>query len=113
MRQRAGIILRVRLDVGESDVTGGADEFSKFAIRHRRTVDPERIDRDAMNGGFFGIVPFGAHAERAARNPDHVTRRLRRLRRDRSRRCNVAFTHRSAVHLEAMTKSLNVIDPQE
>src|SRR5215216_249632 len=75
VRQRAGIILCVWLDLGEGDVTGSIDELAKVAVRHRRAVDPERIDRDAMNGRFFGIVFVGAHAERAAGYCNHVVER--------------------------------------
>ena len=35
-------------------------------------IDPEAVDRDAMNRRFLGVVPVGAHAERAAGDEEHV-----------------------------------------
>ena len=72
VRQDAGIVLRVGRDLGEGDVTGRVDEFLELPVRHRRAVDPEAVDRDAMNRRFLRIVPVRSHAERAAGDPDHV-----------------------------------------
>jgi len=38
----------------------------------KHAVDPESIDGHAMHRRFFGIVIVGAHAKRAARDPEHV-----------------------------------------
>ena len=73
VRQRAGIVLRVRRNLGERDVTGLFYEFLELPVRHRRAVDPEAIDRHAMDRRLFGIVVVGSHAERAAGNEDHFT----------------------------------------
>ena len=74
VRQRAGIVLRVGRDLGEGDVAGRLDEFAELPVRHRRAVDPEPVDRDAMDRRLFRIVPVGAHAEGAAGNEQHSRR---------------------------------------
>ena len=71
LRQDAGIILRIGRDLGKGDVAGCFDEFLELPVGHRLAVHPEAVDGDAMGRRFFGIVPVRAHAERAARNPDH------------------------------------------
>ena len=88
LRQRAGIVLRIGRNFGDGLVSGGVDERLELLVGDRRRVDPEAVDGDAMGRRFFGIVRVGAHAERAARNPDHIAacerifRRLSRLHRD-------------------------------
>jgi len=49
VRQRAGIIRRVRRYFGEGDIAGRPDEVAKPPVRHRRAIHPESIDRDAMD----------------------------------------------------------------
>ena len=70
----AGIVLRIGRDLGEGDVPGRADELLELPVRHRSAVDPEAVDRDAMDRRFLRIMPVRAHAERAALDPDHVRR---------------------------------------
>ena len=72
VRQRAGIILRVGRDLGEGHVAGRLDELLELPVGHRRAVDPEAVDRHAMDRRFFRIVLVRSHAERAAGNPDHA-----------------------------------------
>src|SRR5262245_51318680 len=55
MRQRAGVILRIRLDFGKSDVTGRADEFAKLMVGDRRAVDEKSIHPHVVGGRFLGI----------------------------------------------------------
>ena len=86
VRQRAGIILRIGRDFGEGDVAGGFDEFLELPVGHRRAVDPEAVDADAMRRRLFRIMLVRSHAERAAGNEDHV--RMGRLLRP-LRSCNV------------------------
>ena len=42
------------------------------AVRHRRAIDPEGVDRHAVDRRFFGVMIVGTHAEGAAGNRDHV-----------------------------------------
>ena len=77
VRQRAGIILRIGRDLREGLVAGRLDELLELPVRHRRAVDPEAVDRHAMARRFLRIMIVGAHAERAAGNPDHVRRSAR------------------------------------
>ena len=77
MRQRARIILRLRRDLGEGDVIRRVDELAELAVGHRRAVDPERVDVDAVDGRLLGIVLVRTHAELAARHEDHVGERIR------------------------------------
>ena len=72
VRQRAGIVLRIGCDLGEGDVAGRVDEFLELPVGHRRAVDPEAVDRDAMNRRFLRIVLVRSHAERAAGNEHHA-----------------------------------------
>ena len=72
VRQRAGIILRIGHDLGQGRVTGRLDEGLELPVRHRRAVDPEAVDRHAMDRRFLRIVAVGPHAKGAAGNPDHV-----------------------------------------
>ena len=74
MRQRARIVLRVRRDLGESDVSGRVDEVAELAVGHRRLVDPERVDADAVRGRFLRIVPVRSHAKDAAGDTRHAPR---------------------------------------
>ena len=74
VRQRVWIILRFRRDLREGDVTRRFDEGAELGIRHRRAVDPEIIDRDAVRRRLLRIVPVGAHAKRAAGDVDHPVR---------------------------------------
>ena len=86
VRQRAWIVLRVRRDFGEGDVAGGADERLELPVGHRRAVDPEAIDRDAMDRRLFRVVPVRPHAERAAGDHDHARRTLFCMRGGRCRK---------------------------
>src|SRR6185295_1035694 len=72
VRQRAGIILRLRLDFREGDVAGRVDELAELTIGDRRAVDPEAVNGYAMRRGFLGIVMVRPHAERAAGDDDHA-----------------------------------------
>ena len=72
VRQRAGIIFRVRGNLGKGDVAVCLDEFLELPIRHRRRVHQERVDGHAVDRRFLGIVFVRAHAEGAAGDPDHV-----------------------------------------
>src|SRR3954447_19008544 len=72
MWQRAGIVLRLRRDLGEGDVACRFDELPELAVCDRGPVDPEPVDRDTVDRGFLGIMLVRPHAERAARNHDHV-----------------------------------------
>jgi hypothetical protein len=72
VRQRARIVLRVRLDLGEGDVAGRLHKLAELAVGDGRAIDPEAIDPHLMRRGFLRIVPVGAHAEGPALDPDHV-----------------------------------------
>jgi hypothetical protein len=72
VRQRARIILRLRCDLGKSDVTGRLDEFAKSPVRHWSGIHPEPVDRDTMDRRFFRIMLVRSHAERTAGNEPHV-----------------------------------------
>ena len=72
VRQRARIILRVRRDLGRRDVARCPDKRLELAVRHRRAVEPEGVDRHTMDRRFFRVVIVGTHAEGAAGNRDHV-----------------------------------------
>src|SRR5215469_570065 len=52
------------------------DEGLELSVRHRRAVDPEAIDRDAVRRRLLRIMVVGSHTERATGNPDHVTCRI-------------------------------------
>jgi hypothetical protein len=77
MRQRAGIVLGVGRDLGEGDVAGLFDEAGELGVRHRRRINKEAVDLDAMGRLLFGIVAVGAHGELAARDEDHLGLGLR------------------------------------
>ena len=68
----SGIVLRVGRDFGEGDMAGRFDEILELPVGHRRPVDPEAVDTDAMDRRFFRVVPVRAHAESTAGNPDHT-----------------------------------------
>ena len=72
MWKRAGIVFRIGWNLRKGLVTGGFDERLELPVRHRRAVDPEAVHRHAVDRRFLGIMIVGAHAERAAGNPDHV-----------------------------------------
>ncbi len=72
VRQRARIVRRIGDGLREGDVSGRFDEFLELPVGDRRAIDPEAVDRDAMDRRFFRIVPVRAHAERAAGNEQHV-----------------------------------------
>jgi hypothetical protein len=57
-------------------MTSRLDESLELAVRHRRAVDPEGIDRDAMRRRFLGIMMIRSHAEGAAGNEDHIRGRI-------------------------------------
>ena len=67
-----GYCLGVRRNFSEGNVTGGAHELTELSVRDRRSIHPETVDRDPVNGALFGIVPVRPHAERAAVHPKHV-----------------------------------------
>ena len=48
--QDAGIVLRVRCDLGEGDIARGIHEALELAVGHRRRVDPEPSTRTACAG---------------------------------------------------------------
>jgi len=56
-------------------VTRRVDEFLELPVRHGMAIDPEAVDRDAMNRRFLRIVLVGAHAKRAAGKPNHAIAR--------------------------------------
>src|SRR5215471_1546915 len=72
MRQRARIVLRIGPRLCECDVTCCVDEFAKLTIGDRRPVHPKATHVDTMRRCLLGIMLVGAHAERPARNPDHI-----------------------------------------
>ncbi len=74
MRQGAGIILRVRGNFRERDVTGFVDEFPELPIGDRSTVDPEIGNAHTMRRRLFGIMFVRPHAKRAAGNKHHLRR---------------------------------------
>ena len=78
VRQRARIILRVRRDFRGRDMAGRLDEFLELPVRHRRAVDPEGINRRAVERRLLGVMIVGAHAEGAAGNCGHVAGPVRR-----------------------------------
>ena len=49
----AGIILRIRRNLRDGDVTRLIDEFLELAVRHRMPVNPE-ADLDAMDRASSG-----------------------------------------------------------
>jgi hypothetical protein len=53
------------------------DELAELPVSHRRAVDPETVDGDAMDRRFFGIMYIRSHAERAAGNKYHIQMRER------------------------------------
>ena len=73
VRQSARIIIRIWHDLGEGDIAGRIDEFAELAVCNWNAIDPERVDRHAMNWRLVRIVPVRSHAERTAGNPDHVS----------------------------------------
>ena len=77
VRQRAGIVLRLRPFLGECHVPGFVDEFAELPVGNGSPIDPEAAHRNRMNRRLFGIMLVGSHAERAAGYPDHVRRRGR------------------------------------
>src|SRR5262249_5575066 len=81
VRQRAGIIVGVGLDLGEGDVAGRVDEVAELAVRHRRAVNPETVDGGAMDRRLFRIMLVRPHAERTTGYPDHVRKSRRSVRR--------------------------------
>src|SRR5262245_16850636 len=72
VRQRVGIVLRVRRHFCRGDMAGGTDEFSKLPVRHRRSVNPKAVNGNAMDRGFFGVVSVRPHVERAAGYADYA-----------------------------------------
>jgi hypothetical protein len=74
LRERPGIVFRVGRDFSKRPVSGGADEFFELPVGDWGAVDPKAADADAADRRFLGIMPIGAHAERAAGYPNHVWR---------------------------------------
>ena len=77
VRQRARVILRPWRDLGEGDMLRCVDELAEMAVRHRRAVDPERVDVDPVDWRLLGIVLVRSHVELAPRHEDHVGTRIR------------------------------------
>ena len=71
VREHSGIILRIGHDLGDGDVASSLDELPELPVRHRIAVHPKTVHRDSVRRRFFGIMLVRAHAECAARNPDH------------------------------------------
>ena len=100
VRQSARIIIQIWHDLGEGDIAGRIDEFAELAVCNWNAIDPERVDRHAMNWRLVRIVPVRSHTERTAGNPDHVSAagelccRVWRL-----LRCNSVKLHRRYVQL--------------
>ena len=63
VRQGAGIILGIGRNLGTGLVTGRLHELLELTVRHRRAVDPEAVDRHAMDRRFLRIMIVGTHAE--------------------------------------------------
>ena len=76
VRQRARIVLRVWRDLGDSDIACRLHEpgNSRLVTGCDRSGT---VDRHAMNGRFFRVMPVRTHPEGAARDPFHVG--MRRL----------------------------------
>ena len=72
VRQGAGIILGVGRDLRRRDVAGRPDKFPELVVRHRRAIDPEGVDRHAVDRRFLGVMIVRTHPEGAAGNRDHV-----------------------------------------
>ena len=71
VREHAGIILRIRRNLGNSDMPRGPYEFPELPVCHGMTVHPEAVHGNAMCRGFFGIMLVRPHAKSAPGNPDH------------------------------------------
>ena len=54
--QCAGIAFRIGRNFREGLVAGSADEPLELSVRHRRSVDPEAADGDAMDRRLFRVV---------------------------------------------------------
>ena len=65
VRKRAGIVLRIRRDFRNGDMSRRLDELLELPVRDGRPVDPEVVDGHAMNGSLFGIMLVRSHSERA------------------------------------------------
>lgn len=74
MRKGAGIVGRVRRQLGEANMTGRFDELPELAVRYWRHAQEETIDRYLMRRGFFGIVAIRSHPEGSSGNPRHSSR---------------------------------------
>ncbi|GJE45161.1 hypothetical protein AEGHOMDF_4355 [Methylobacterium soli] len=74
VRQRARIILRIRPLLRDGHVAGRPHEGPELRIGDRGGVDPEPVDADPMDRRLLRVMPVRAHAERAARQEDHVGR---------------------------------------
>ncbi len=77
VRKSAGIVLSVRRNLGEGDMSGLFDEAAELGIGHRRRVHKEAVDLDAMGRLLFGIMMVRAHGELAALDEDHLGLRSR------------------------------------
>src|SRR5262249_13398769 len=61
-----------RRNFGKGDVPGGAHEFLKLPFGHRRLINPETTDGNAVHRRLFGIVLVRSHAEGTAGDEDHL-----------------------------------------
>src|SRR6516225_2948342 len=75
MRQSAGIILGIRVNLRESNVASLFDEALELGIRHRRIIHPEPMDLDAVSGLLLCIMMIRTHGELTARDVDHLGER--------------------------------------
>ena len=90
------IILRIRRDLGDGDVSRRAYEFSELPVGHRYAIHPEAVHGNPMCRSFFGIMLVRSHAESGTGYPDHPVG-LRSTGRDvslecgcREKRCHLA-----------------------
>jgi hypothetical protein len=58
-------------------VAGLFHEPPELGDGHQVVVHPEAVHADFVDRPLVGVEVGGSHAERAARDPRHVTRRLR------------------------------------
>jgi hypothetical protein len=56
VRQSDRIVLRIRCDLGKGDMAGRPDELAEFAVCHGSAIDPEGIDRHALDQRLLRIM---------------------------------------------------------
>jgi len=65
------------------------DEFAEFTVGNGNDIDPECIDRHAMDWRLARILPVRPHEEGAAENPHHTSVSVELYRRTvRPRQCD-------------------------